>query len=120
MAKSSMRRFDVQAKWSLIMSLASILGCLGLLFMVYRNWMPETNQIVFRNPVFKFAFVGCTGFTLLLSFFGVALGFNSAGQRRNEKQRLSWTGFFVGTAVMAAAIVLFAAFYLLRAELPQA
>ena len=120
MARSSIRRFDVQAKWSLAFSLVSVLSCLALVFLLFRNWTPETHQITFRNPLFKVVCVGFSGVTMILAVFGLALGFNSAGQRRNEKQRLSWTGFFVGAGVLAVACILFLAFYLLRAELPSA
>lgn len=120
MAGSSLRRFDVQAKWSLAFSLVSVLTCLGLLWLLQRNWTPETHLITFRNPLFKVVYVGCSGVTVVLAVFGMALGFNSAGQRRNEKQRLSWIGFFVGTGVLAMALIFFVAFYALRTELPSA
>ena len=65
------------------------------------------------SPMFLLGTAG----TMLLSVTGAVLGFNSAGQRRNELQRRSWTGFFLGTAAFAGAIICLAAFYFLR--MPQ-
>ena len=114
MARSSLRRFDVQAKWSAGLSLLAALSCLALVGLLARNWESDIHQIVFGNPLFKIAVVGSAGLTMLLAVFGTALGYNSAGQRRNDKQRLSWTGFFLGSGVFTLAVILFAAFYLLR------
>ncbi len=120
MAKSSMRRFDVQAKWSLLFSLAAAVGCLALFTLLARNWQGNLHQFVFRNPLFKAMVLGSAGLTMLLAVFGTALGFNSAGQRRNEKQRLSWAGFFLGSGVFTVAVILFAAFWVLKFQIRQA
>ncbi|MFQ5491812.1 MAG: hypothetical protein ACE5GE_13920 [Phycisphaerae bacterium] len=115
MAKSSIRRFDVQAKWSLAFSVASGLCCLALMALLARNWRGDIQQILYRaEGKYQPVIVLVAGLTMLLSTVGLVFGFNSAGQRRNEKQMLSWLGFFGGTAVLALAVVLFAAFVLLR------
>ncbi|MHC4234389.1 MAG: hypothetical protein ACYSUQ_04670 [Planctomycetota bacterium] len=114
MAKASLRRFDVQAKWSLWLSLMSVLPCLVMVALLVRNWESDINQIMFGNPLFQPLYLALTASAMLLSTFGLALGFNSAGQRRNELQTRSWLGFFVGAGVLATAFVLFAAFWMLR------
>ena len=50
---------------------------------------------------------------------GCLLGFNSAGQRRNDKQARSWTGFFVGGAVLTFNLILVIALYMIRLEKPM-
>ncbi len=117
MARSSLRRFDVQAKWSLVFSVLAALICLALAVLLVRNWHSGLNQIVFRESLFKIMVAGSAGLSMLLAVFGTALGFNSAGQRRNDKQRLSWIGFFLGSGVFTLAVVLFAAFWLLKFQL---
>ena len=120
MARSSLRRFDVQAKWSLVFSVLAALICLALAALLVRNWHSGLHQITFRNPLFKIIVVGIAGLSMLLAVFGTALGFNSAGQRRNEKQRLSWIGFFLGSGMFTLAVVLFAAFWLLKFQMRSA
>jgi hypothetical protein len=115
MAKGSLRRFDVQAKWSLWLSLASILTWLGMLVLFLRNWQGEINQVQFRaDGLYQPVYLACTALTIILATFGLALGFNSAGQRRNDRQKTSWTGFFVGLTVLGLGIIFFAAFWLLK------
>ena len=118
MAMGSIRRFDVQAKWSMFFSLASVLTCLGMFVLLVRNWDGQVNLVKFaRDGSFQPAYLACTGLTMVLSVFGLSLGFNSAGQRRNDRQKLSWTGFFLGTSVLAFAIILLAAFWFLKQPL---
>lgn len=114
MAKASLRRFDVQAKWSIRLSALSVVTCALVAVLLARNWSSSLQQIVYGNPIYQFVILGVSALTMLLSFFGIVLGFNSAGQRRNEKQRLSWAGFFLGTGVLSLAFILLAAFMLLR------
>ena len=52
----------------------------------------------------------------LPAFVGFVLGWNSAGQRRNDKPMRSWVGFFVGGGVVTLDVVLMLAFYLLRLQ----
>jgi hypothetical protein len=100
-----------------VFSVLAALACLVLAVLLVRNWHSGLNQVVFRKPVFKIVVVGCAGLSMLLAVFGTALGFNSAGQRRNNRQRLSWTGFFLGSGVFTLAVVLFAAFWFLKFQL---
>lgn len=116
MAMSSIRRYDVQAKWSVWFSCAAALSCLVMAALLLRNWHGEIRQVVFGNPMWQPLYMGCTGLTMLLSVFGVALGYNSAGQRRNDLQRRSWVGFFLGAGVLTLAVILFAAFWLLKMQ----
>ena len=115
MARASLRRFDVQAKWAVLFSTASVLCCLAFAFLLLRNWKGDVQQIIFRgDSMYQPVVVVCAGLSMLLALFGATLGFNSAGQRRNDKQKLSWTGFFVGAGVLSVSLVLFTAFYLFR------
>lgn len=114
-AKSSIRNFDVQAKWSLVFSVASALCCLVFLALLLRNYQGDIRQIIYRaDGKYQPMVMAAAALTMLLSAVGLAFGFNSAGQRRNDKQMFSWLGFFGGAGVLALAVVLCAAFVLLR------
>ena len=52
--------------------------------------------------------------SLAASVVGFCVGFNSAGQRRNKKSRLSWTGFFLNAALIAIAFMVAVFFILTR------
>ena len=115
MASKSLRRYDVQAKVSLIVSILAVIGCVGLVMLLLRNYDSGLGAIVYGGGSLyaPIILVGTAG-TMLLSAIGLVLGFNSAGQRRNETQGRSWAGFFLGTAGLAGAIVCLAMFWFLR------
>jgi hypothetical protein len=97
-----------------VLSVLAVLCCLALAALLWRNWRADIRHIVFGNQMFQVAVLGAAGATMLLAMFGTVLGFNSAGQRRNDKQRLSWVGFFLGAGTFTMAVILFAAFFVLR------
>lgn len=118
MARGTLRRFDTQAKASWIVSLAAVAGVVILAFLAWRNLDMELRVIRFsRGSLYRPLYLGICAVTMLLAVVGLALGFNSAGQRRNEMQRRSWMGFFAGTGAFSLAIVLFWVFYLLQLAL---
>lgn len=104
MAKFSLRRFETQAQVSVLLSLLSFLPLASLTFFIVRRFD-------FKEFIFYYAGPGRMGVlisaacTLLLATAGFGLGLNSAGQRRNDKQRLSWLGFFIGAVVLALTVV---------------
>jgi len=62
-----------------------------------------------------FLIMGCAGLACMLGLLALGLGANSAGQRRNDKQKQSWIGFFVGAFAMTLTIV-FMTIFMLRGE----
>jgi len=115
-ATGSFRRYDVQAKWSVILSTASVVVLLVVVVILGRNYQPGIRRILFGNPVYQMMVMGGSAMTMLLSGLGLILGLSSAGQRRNERQKQSWAGFFLGTAVLSLAIIFLAAFWLLKMQ----
>lgn len=115
MASRSIRRFDTQAKVSSVVSLIAMVGVLAMAGLSLRNLDPELRVIRF-NPegFYRPAFLGICAATMFLAVIGLGLGLNSAGQRRNELQKRSWIGFFMGTAAFSMAIVLFWMFHKLK------
>ncbi len=115
-ARGSLRRYDVQARWSVICSAIAVIGLLGTAGLLVRNYDAELKMIIFGNSMFQPAvLIGVAG-TMGLAAIGALLGLSSAGQRRNEHQGRSWAGFFLGTAVLSLAIITFVAFWLMRSK----
>ena len=110
-AKFSLRRYDTQAQVSVLVSLASVVSLAGVAFVIFQQFRWD-ELVIYYGPNRKLAVMLGTAITLLLSAIGLAMGFNSVGQRRNEKQGWSWIGFFIGAGVFCAAIVIFALFRL--------
>lgn len=111
MAKGSLRRYDTQAKISLYAAMGGFLGMIALSVMLLRNLNWETKLIVYGSKLYMPLVLMLTAGTLLLAGTAAAMGANSAGQRRNEKSRLSWTAFFIGAVTIALTIILFFGFY---------
>lgn len=120
MKLASLRRFDVQANYACILSLASVVPCLGAAFFALRNYRHELGQIVFGTKgYFVPVFLGCLLLSIIPGTIGFVLGWNSAGQRRNDKPKLSWIGFFVGGGVLTVNLILLIAFMMLRFRQPM-
>ena len=118
MARGTFRRFDMQAKASWIVSLASVAGVVILAFLAWRNLDTDLRVIRYSaTSMYQPLYLAICAVTMVLAAVGLVLGFNSAGQRRNELQTRSWLGFFVGTGAFSLAIVLFWTFYTLRLAL---
>lgn len=115
MARGTLRRFDMQAKASWVVSLAAVAGVVILAFLAYRNLDTELRVIRFSpDSMYQPLYLGICAVTMVLAVVGLALGLNSAGQRRNEMQARSWLGFFVGTGAFSLAIVLLWTFHRLQ------
>jgi hypothetical protein len=114
-SKASLRRYDAQAKTSVIVSVAGAAGMLALLFMIIRNYQSDMNSIIYSaKSSYQLMVLLLTAVTMLLAATAIAMGANSAGQKRNEKGRLSWLGFFIGGGTLSGAVILFAAFWFLK------
>lgn len=115
MATGSLRRFDVQANYSMILSLVAVPPLLGGAFLLLRNYKSELGAIMYRaDTKFQLVFLACVAVSLLVGAVGFVLGLSSAGQRRNEQSGRSWMGFFIGGLVCSFDIVLLIAFMRLK------
>lgn len=109
------RRFDVQARYSLAISLASILPLAVAAYASFSRYDHGLRVIQFSKAgMFRPGFLACVALAGLLAVTGIVLGFNSAGQRRNDQERKSWAGFFIGMASCCLTIIVFAAFWFLK------
>jgi len=114
----SLRRYDVQARYSLIISLVAVLPLAAAAYAGWSKYDHELRAIQYGSTgMFKVGFLACIAASVALSLGGLGLGFSSAGQRRNNAQGASWLGFFVGSAVLSLSIIAFAAFTSLGLEI---
>ena len=121
MARASLRRYDVQAVYALVFSLASVVPLLGGVYLFFRNFTFDLAAVVYQQgSMFQSSYLGVAALAGLLSGIGFLLGWNSAGQRRNQRPTWSWAGFFVGGVVATLSVVLLLAFVMLRQEIPRA
>lgn len=120
MPRLNLRRYDVQARVSVVLSCASIL-CVAAMAACIANAHIDWEYYLIRyrpgGPRWL-AVMASAGLATLLSLSGLSLGANSAGQRRNDKQRHSWVGFFVGVISLTITLLLLTLF-LLRAEVAK-
>ncbi len=83
-----------------------------------RNYNDQLGRIVFGSDgFFLLTFAGCVLVSMIIASIGFALGWNSAGQARNNRSAASWAGFFLSGAVLSANIILVLALYMLRLKL---
>lgn len=114
-ARGTLRRYDVQARYALILAMASFVPFVGAAGLIRRNFNGNLQRIVYATgsgwlPVF----MACLTLSIAISGVGFVLGWNSAGQRRNERAAWSWAGFFFGGTVLTLSFVLLIAFMMLR------
>ncbi len=120
MALSRLRRFDVQARYAAVLASASVIPCVGAAAVLVWKYDATLGQIVYGAagkvvPVF----LVCVLVSLLPASVSFLLGWNSVGQRQNDKPSRSWIGFFVGGAVVTMDVILMIAFVMLRLEIPK-
>ena len=119
MGLAKLRRFDVQARVACVLALVSVLPCAAAVVLLMRNYHHELGQIVYSaESSFVLVFFGCTLVSLVPASIGFFLGLSSAGQRRNDKPKRSWIGFFLGGLVTTFNLILLLAFLMLRFQQP--
>ena len=110
MTKFSLRRFEDQAKASVVLGIVACVSLVAQATMVFRHIDTSQWVIIYGNMNRKYLVMITTAICLLIGVAALGLGFNSAGQRRNEKPQWSWTGFFLGAAVICFAVIFFVVF----------
>jgi hypothetical protein len=112
-----LRRYDVQATWAIASAAAAAAPFLAAAYLAVSRFDGVLGQIRYgAQGRFVPAFLGCVALSGMLAALGFVLGWNSAGQRRNDKSRRSWTGFFLGGLIATLDLVLMIAFMKLRLE----
>ncbi len=120
MKTPNFRLYDTQATTGVVVGIAAI-GCLAALMYcsVGRGldldqgviaYSPKSPWGQYRN----YMVMGLTAVSLVLGTAAGLLGFNSLGQKRNNRQARSWLGLAMGAFVDALAPVFFLAWWILK------
>ena len=81
MGLRNLRRYDVQARYSLIISLAAALPLAAAAYGSWSKYDPDLRAIQYGSTgLFKAGFLACIAASAGLSLGGLGLGFSSAGQ----------------------------------------
>lgn len=113
-----LRRYEVQAAWSLALAMLSAAPAALAGYLVIRNYDDQLGRIIYGfKGYFLASFAGCVVLSMAAAFLGFAMGWSSAGQPRNDRSGASWAGFFLGGTVLSLNIIMLLAFYMLRLQL---
>ena len=108
----NLRRFDVQARVSVIASALSLLVAGMMIPMVFKHFHRESLMIYYSPKTSRELVIFITALVAIaFGVCGCGFGFNSAGQRRNDKQGLSWIGFFLGPGAITVTCLLLSVFW---------
>lgn len=112
MKSPNFRSFTTQARLGMLLALLALATVAALAYCAMHGYNSSDNVVPYNaseglgqhrpNLV-----LGLTALTLLISAFAGALGFNSLGQKRNEKQGLSWLSLAMATLCVPAALFFF-------------
>jgi hypothetical protein len=116
-AKSKLT-FEVQARISVALALLGGLAALSAITLLVLKFKADTRMVVYnaRGP-FMLLFGAALLAALLAGGVGLLIGLNSAGQKRNTRSQLSWTGFFVSAAVITLSLCAGLFFYFTRSPM---
>jgi hypothetical protein len=115
-AKFSLRRYDTQAQVGLILAILAVLSLLGFAFLILTSNVDWSAKVISFGPRRRIAMLGAAAVTMALGAGAFGFGYNSASQRRNDRQGMSWMAFFIGALAMSLCLILFL-FMRLRGEL---
>jgi hypothetical protein len=97
--------YEMQAKLSVALAIIGGLSTLFGVFCILSRFDYQTFLFTYNPQGKRFLAIGAgLALGLLMGAIGFLVGFNSAGQRLNKQNRLSWTGFFLSAAVIALTI----------------
>ncbi len=103
---------ETQARASLLFGVVALLALAALAFCVFKGFDPELRVVAYNadegmGRFRKYLVFGGTALTLLVGTTAGLLGFNSLGQKRNNRQAFSWLGMLIGAMAVSLAPVLF-------------
>ncbi len=105
-ASFNLRKFETQARLSVVLGVVSILAGLAGGAAVAEGFDWQAFWLTYNPRGMRIlAIGGALVLALTASAVGFGVGFNSAGQKRNTQSRLSWVGFFLNAAAIALALI---------------
>lgn len=110
----SLKTYEDQAKFSVILGVVASVAVLGAIVLILQRFDWATFMIPMRSKGRMVAILGAIGVAALLSVIGFFVSLNTAGQKRNKNQSLSWTGFFFNAIVLTIAACVGVVFMMTR------
>lgn len=110
----SLKTYEDQAKFSVILGVVASVVVLGAILLILQRFDWATFMIPIRSKARMVAILGAIGLAAVLSAAGFFVSLNTAGQKRNKNQSLSWTGFFFNAAVLTIATCVGVVFMMTR------
>lgn len=97
--------YEQQARLSVLLAAVGALCTLTALALMLQRFRWDSFQIVYDPRSMRMVAIGgALGLGLVGGGVSFLLGWLSAGRKTNPLNRLSWTGFFLGAGVIAAAL----------------
>lgn len=107
--------FEKQALLSVAAGAVGLFATFGALaIMLPRFKFGEFSVVMSQEGKAYPALLAAVALACLAGAVGFFSGFNSAGNRRNSKSNLSWTGFFLSSGVLVLALSTFLVFWFAR------
>lgn len=111
----NLKAYETQAQLSVIFAIIGGLSALAAAVLVVGAYNQEAGVAFYGSHGRRLPAILAAEFvSLATAVIGCYVGFHSAGQRRNKRSRLSWTGFFGNAAVITFALSIFAFFWMTR------
>ncbi len=110
------RLYDTQALFSAILGVIALLFVIALAIVVTRNFDAH-QKVIWFNPKSRFRepiIFAATAGAILSGIIGGSMGFNSLGQKRNNRQGMSWLGMALGALSMVLAFIGLVAWHKLK------
>ena len=106
------RSFTTQAVTGILLASLAVVTVMALAYCAIRglDWENKVINYNAKEGMGQYRpnlVLGLTALTVLISLGAGALGFNSLGQKRNERPGLSWLGLAVAALCIPAAVSIF-------------
>jgi hypothetical protein len=107
--------YEKQARFSVILGAIGAASTLAAAFFMLQAFRPAELQIVYDPTTLRMpAIGGSLAVGLIGGGAAFLLGLQSAGQKTNKRNQLSWTGFFLGAGVITLALCCGVVFFFWR------
>jgi hypothetical protein len=115
-----LKAYENQARLSIMLGVISAAAALAGAALVAQRFSFEHFWTSYNAKTIRLPMILATILVALVAgAAGVLLGLNSAGQRRNSKSKLSWTGFFLNAGMITLALCVFVFFWITKFDIAK-
>ena len=119
MARRRKTTYEDQAKLSVVLAVVGGVCVLASTVFILQRFDFRNFWIVYNPRSLRLFAIGIPlAAAMGASGIGFLIGLNSAGQRLNKKNKLSWTGFFLNATVITLALCCGIFFWLAKYAIP--